>query len=112
MKFSKPTLGDYLRSMLYILMYLVVVGGGAFLLLPAYWYIWVVLVIGGLALLVAWHRGETVYRCPNCDHVYEISFWQDLAAPHGVDQNGAWLFLRCPNCKQRQKTRVWKKLSE
>lgn len=111
MKFTRPTWKDYARSMLYILVYLVVIGGGAFLLLPEYWIIWLVLVAGGLALLVSWHRRETLYQCPNCEHVYEISFWQDLIAPHGVDKDGAWLLLRCPNCRKRHKTRVLKKLS-
>jgi hypothetical protein len=110
MKFTKPEISDYIRSIVYILLYVVLIGGGAFYLLPGYWYFWVVLVVGGLVLLVSWHRGETVYQCPNCSHVYEILFWVDLISPHGVDKDGGWLSLRCPHCKQRSKTRVMKRV--
>ena len=109
MKALKPEKGDYFRSVVYILIYVVLIGGGAFLLLPDYWYLWAILVIGGMVLLVNWHRGETLYQCPNCNHTYEISFWVDLISPHGVDSDGAWLSLRCPNCNQRRKTQVLKR---
>lgn len=110
MKYTEPERGDYARSILYILMYLTVIGGGAFLLLPRWWYLWVLLVLGGLVLLVGWHHDMTVYKCPNCGHVYEISFWKDLIAPHGVDKQGGWLLLRCPNCGERHKTHVLKRV--
>lgn len=110
MKFTQPTGGDYWRSILYILIFLIVISVSAFWLLPDLWYVWLLIVIAGTALLVAWHRGETVYRCPACGHVYEISFWKDLAAPHGVDKEGAWLLLRCPSCGERKKTRVLKRM--
>ena len=110
MKATKPERGDYLRSIVYILIYVVLIGGGAFLLLPRYWVLWGIIVLGGLILLVSWHRGQTVYECPNCAHLYEISFWVDLVSPHGVDGEGGWLWLRCPSCKQRHKTRVLKRV--
>lgn len=110
MKFTKPEKSDYIRSIVYVLLYVVLIGGGAFFLLPDYWYLWVGLVVGGMVLLVSWHRGESVYQCPNCAHTYEISFWVDLISPHGVDKDGGWLSLRCPNCKQRCKTRVMKRV--
>lgn len=110
MKYTEPERGDYARSALYIVVYLAVIGGGAFLLLPRWWYLWALMVLGGLVLLVGWHRGMTAYQCPNCGHVYEISFWKDLAAPHGVDTHGGWLLLRCPNCGERHKTHVLKRV--
>jgi hypothetical protein len=109
MKSTKPELRDYIRSIVYILLYVVLIGGGAVFLLLDYWYFWVIIVVGGLVLLVSWHRGETVYQCPNCSTTYEISFWDDLISPHGVDKEGGWLSLRCPSCKQRRKTRVLKR---
>ena len=110
MKSTQPEKKDYCRSVLYLLIYVIVISGGAFLLLPDDWYLWGILVVGGLVLLVNWHRRETVYQCPNCKHIYQISFCVDLLAPHGVDREGAWLFLRCPNCKQRHKTKVLKRV--
>jgi hypothetical protein len=109
-KFTKPTGGDMIRSIVYLTIYVAVIGAGAVLLLPRYWYLWMVLVLVGMVLLVNWHRGATLYQCLYCDHVYQISFLTDLFAPHGVGREGPWLLLRCPNCKKRSKTRVLKRV--
>lgn len=106
---SKPTRRDYLVSILYISLYVLVISAGAFLLLPTRWYLWLVLVILGLVLLVNWHKKSTAYRCPACGHEYTISFLADLAAPHGVDRQGGWLLLKCSKCGVRSKTRVLKR---
>jgi len=106
---SKPGKKDYLVSILYILLYILAIGISAFLLLPTYWYLWLILVILGLVLLVNWHKESTAYRCPVCDHEYTLTFLSDLVAPHGVDREGAWLLLKCPKCKVRSKTQVLKK---
>jgi hypothetical protein len=110
MKFTKPTGRDYTQSIVYLLIFIFVITGGAYLFLPEYWYLWVLSVVVGLVLLVNWHKEKTVYSCPNCDHVYEISFLTDLLAPHGIDRDGAWLLLRCPNCRERKKTQALKRV--
>lgn len=107
---SEVTKQDYIISIVYLTIFLIVIGGGAFLLLPKYWYLWGLILITGVILLVNWHKSETIYQCPNCEHLYEISFLVDLTAPHGIDKNGPWLLLRCPNCQKRHKTRVLKKI--
>jgi hypothetical protein len=109
-KTSKPDKQDYLLSILYILLYILAIGIGAFLFLPNHWYLWIILVILGLVLLVNWHKESTAYRCPVCSHEYTISFLTDLAAPHGIDRQGPWLLLKCPKCKARSKTRVLKRI--
>ena len=106
---ATPGKKDYIQSALYLTLYVLAIGGSAFLLLPELWYVWGVIVLGGMLLLVNWHKQKTAYRCPNCSHVYEISFLTDLLAPHGVNKDGGWLLLRCPNCHQRSKTTVLKK---
>jgi DNA-directed RNA polymerase subunit RPC12/RpoP len=106
---TSPTKKDYLQSILYLSLYVLAIGGTAFLLLPKFWYVWGIIVLAGMLLLVNWHKQKTAYRCPNCSHVYEISFLTDLIAPHGVNKDGGWLLLRCPNCHQRHKTTVLKK---
>jgi uncharacterized C2H2 Zn-finger protein len=62
-----------------------------------------------MALLVYRHKSKTIYACPNCEHVFELSFLTDLTAPHGLDRDGAWLLLRCPSCRQRHITEVLKR---
>ena len=106
---SKVKRQDYIKSIVFLTIYLIMIGASAFLLLPKYWYLWGLIQISGLVLLVNWHKRETIYRCPNCDYLYEISFLADLTAPHGIDRDGPWLLLRCPNCRKRTKTRVLKK---
>jgi hypothetical protein len=107
---ADPERRDVIRSVAFILVYVIVIGAGALLLLPKFWYIWIVLVILGMLILVNWHREQTAYCCPNCEHIYEISFLTDLTAPHGINRDGAWLLLRCPNCRQRRKTKVLKRV--
>ena len=107
---TNPDRRDVIRSATYILVYVIVIGVGAVLLLPRFWYLWIALVVVGMLILVNWHKEKTAYRCPNCEYTYEISFLTDLTAPHGFNRDGAWLLLRCPNCRQRRKTKVLKKV--
>ncbi len=107
---TDPDRRDVIRSVVYISVYVIVISAGAFLLLPKFWFIWIGIVVVGMLILVNWHKEKTAYRCPNCEHTYEISFLTDLAAPHGVNRDGAWLLLRCPNCRQRRKTKVLKRV--
>ncbi|MFN2146475.1 MAG: hypothetical protein ACK2T7_14085 [Anaerolineales bacterium] len=109
MKTSPPERSDYIRSIVYILIYVTVIGVGAFLLLPDLWYLWMLIVIAGVVILVSWHRGATAYICPHCGHTFELSFWKDLLAPHGVDKDGGWLYLKCPECGERSKMQVLKR---
>jgi hypothetical protein len=109
--YTDPSRKDYTQSILYIILYIFALSMGAYFLLPKYWYLWVLVVVLGLALLVYWHKEKTVYCCSNCGHVFEISFFTDLLAPHGVDRGGAWLLLRCPNCRERHKTKVLKQVN-
>ncbi len=86
---TNPDWRDVIRSVTYILVYVIVVGASAFLLLPKYWYMWLVLVVVGMLILVNWHKEKTAYRCPDCEHIYKISFLTDLTAPHGFNRDGA-----------------------
>ncbi len=107
---TNPDKKDVLKSVIFLSIYVAAISITAFLLLPKFWYFWGFIVLAGMLLLVNWHKQKTAYRCPNCGHVYEISFLTDLIAPHGVNKEGGWLLLRCPNCRQRRKTTVLKKL--
>jgi DNA-directed RNA polymerase subunit RPC12/RpoP len=108
--YTEPTRKDYTQSIVYIILYIFAIFIGAYFLLPKYWYLWVLVVVVGLIILVFWHKEKTVYSCPNCGHVYEISFLTDLLAPHGIGREGAWLLLRCPHCHERHKTKVLKRV--
>ncbi len=107
---TDPDRRDVIRSVVYISVYVIVISASAFLLLPKFWFIWIGIVVVGMLILVNWHKEKTAYRCPDCEHIYKISFLTDLTAPHGFNRDGAWLMLRCPNCRQRSKTMILKKV--
>lgn len=109
---TKPNRKDVIKSIVYIFIFVVVISVSAFLLLPIFWYVWLGIVVAGILIMVNWHKAKTAYRCPNCEHIYEISFFTDLSSPHGFTLGGAWLLLRCPSCGERRKTMVLKKVEE
>lgn len=80
-------------------LWLAIIGLGALIWLPTYWYLWLTLVFGGLGWLVRWHAHHFAYRCSHCDHIFMISPWVDLVSPQGLTgQGGGWKYLRCPQC--------------
>ena len=112
-KYRKPKRSDWTKSLLIISIYVAVISITAFVLLLTYWYIWLVIVAGGLVLLVLWHKQSTAYRCPICGNVFKTSFLTDFFSPHGVTKEGdGWTYLKCPRCKNRSKMEVLVKSKE
>ena len=106
--YQNPQKQDWVKGILSLVIYVAVIGVSAFWLLPDYWYLWLTLVLGGMLLIVNWHTRSYAYRCRNCGHEFEISFLANLVAPHGLDQEGAWSWLKCPQCLGRHKATVIK----
>jgi DNA-directed RNA polymerase subunit RPC12/RpoP len=107
----KTTKGDWGRTALYVGLFVALLIVGAALLLRAYAYLWLLLVVGGLVLLVRWHARRFAYRCPACGHEFEISPWTDLISPHGVSRRGGWKLLKCPHCGKRARAVVLGKVA-
>ncbi len=42
----------------------------------------------------------------------EISVLTDFLSPHGVDKEGAWMYLKCPNCSNRSRMRILVKTAD
>jgi uncharacterized C2H2 Zn-finger protein len=105
--YSKPKRSDWTKSLLFISIYVAAISITAFLLLLSYWYVWLALVVGGISLLVLWHKKSTAFRCPKCGNEFEISFLTDFFSPHGVTKEGdGWVYLKCPRCHNRSKMEV------
>jgi hypothetical protein len=66
-------------------------------LFPDYWYLWLLIIGGGLALLVVWHTKNFAYRCPRCDKVFEVSAIEEFLGPTGINAK----YLKCPKCGKR-----------
>jgi len=104
--YRKSRRKDWLKSLIYIAIYLTVLGVTGIYLLLSYWYIWIALAAGGLIILVSWHAKATTYLCPICGYEFEISVLTDFLSPHEVDRNGAWKYLKCPNCSNRSRMEI------
>jgi len=111
-QYQKTTKGDWIRTIVYIAVFVAVIIIGAIFLLPAYFYIWLILFIGGLFLLVRWHAKNFAYRCPKCGYEFEISTFTDFISPHGLSKNGGWKYLKCPKCHERSRATVIKKIKK
>jgi ribosomal protein L32 len=74
----------------------------ALILTPINWPIgfslWVIIVLVLLLAIVRWHSMISVYRCPECGHLFRIGTITDLFSPHGIGGNGGWKLLTCPKC--------------
>ena len=101
--YRKSRRKDWLKTLIYIAIYLTFLGFTGIYLLLSYWYVWMTLAAGGLIILVFWHAKATAYHCPGCGYEFEISIFTDFFSPHGVDREGAWKYLKCPNCSNRSR---------
>jgi DNA-directed RNA polymerase subunit RPC12/RpoP len=104
-RYREPNRADWIKSIVFLALYVGAITAGAFLLLPrggAGAVSWAVIVLGGLLLVVWWHSRSVAFRCANCSHEFEISLLTDLLSPHGTD----WHYLKCPRCGKRTRARV------
>jgi len=97
---------DWLKTLIYIALYLTVLGFTGIYLLLSYWYVWIALAASGLMILISWHAKATAYHCPRCGYEFEISILTDFFSPHGVNRKGGWKHLKCPNCSNRSRMEI------
>ena len=107
-KYQDPERKDWVIGIALLVIYVLAISLGAVWLLLDYWYLWLLLVFGGMLLLVLRQTKNYACRCRECGHEFEISFLTNLFAPHGVDKQGSWEWVRCPNCRKRTKNTVIK----
>jgi DNA-directed RNA polymerase subunit RPC12/RpoP len=103
---------DWIRTAIYLSLFVAALVIGAVLLLPDYWYGWLLLVVGGILLLVRWHAAHFAYRCPQCGHEFEITTFTDLISLQGPSRGGGWKYLKCPRCHARSRATQIKKIRE
>jgi len=106
LNYRKSRKKDWIKTLIYITIYLTIISFTAFYLLLSYWYVWIALTVTGLVILISWHAKVTAYHCPVCGYEFEISILTDFFSPHGVNKNGAWKYLKCPNCSNRSKIEI------
>ena len=106
MNYRQPRKKDWIKTLIYIALYLVIIGLAAIYMLLSYWYIWIALAGVGLVILISWHARASAYHCPICSYEFEISMLTDFFSPHGIYKKGAWKYLKCPNCSNRSKMQI------
>jgi len=96
-RYGEVTKKDWYQTALILLIFITTLGLSSVILLPGYWYFWLLIVVVGVALLVAWHAKNFAYCCPGCGEVFEISALEDFLGPNGVNKK----YLKCPKCGKR-----------
>jgi hypothetical protein len=96
-KYWEVTKKDWFRTAFLFFISIIILGISTLLLLPGYWYFWLLIFIVALSLFLKWHAKNFAYRCPRCGRVFEISVLEDLLSPNGVNKK----YLQCPICKRR-----------
>ncbi len=107
-KYQDPTRKDWVMGIVTLVIFVLVISFGAFFLFTDYWYMWPILVVGGVVILVLRQTKHYACRCRECGYEFEITFIKNLFSPHGVDREGSWQWLQCPSCKKRVKVTVIK----
>jgi len=102
MSFRETNKKDWFHLGIYLVLWLLLLGVGAVILIPLYppagFIIWLVIFAGtGLLLLVRWHSRSTGYRCSDCGAEFEISALVDFISPQVPDKK----LLKCPRCGKR-----------
>ncbi len=93
-RYREVTQSNWYGTVQVLFAFITLVTVSSFFLLPGYWYLWLMIIFGGLALLVAWHAKNLAYLCPRCGEVFKVSRFEDFISPNGVNKK----YLRCPRC--------------
>jgi predicted RNA-binding Zn-ribbon protein involved in translation (DUF1610 family) len=101
-KYLEVTEKDWFQTTVALLIYVATLVLFSVLLLPDYWYFWLLIVLAGLAVLVAWHAKNFAYMCPKCSEVFEASALEDFLGPNGLNKK----YMKCPKCGKR----AWAKI--
>jgi uncharacterized C2H2 Zn-finger protein len=95
-KYWEVTKNEWFRTALLLYIFITILGICTVLLLPGYWYFWLLLFIVALALILEQHAKNFAYRCPRCGKVFEISALENLLRPAVVNKK----YLKCPICRR------------
>ena len=80
------------------LFWLAVVAITAFLLLPANWVFWLVILVVGIIRIVVLLAPRTRYRCKKCDNVFQWVGRRVTLVPTAKDLEAANEGPKCPRC--------------
>jgi cytochrome b len=86
-KYQDPTRKDWISGIAILIIFVLAITFGAYLLLTDYWFLWLILVLGGVLTLVWRQTKRYACRCRVCRHEFEISFMTNAFADSGDKEN-------------------------
>jgi len=96
-RYWEVTKKDWFRTALTVFIFITILVVSSVLLLPGYWYFWLLIIITALSLLAEWHSRNFAYSCPKCGIVFKISAFEYLFCPNGANMK----YLKCPKCRRK-----------
>jgi DNA-directed RNA polymerase subunit RPC12/RpoP len=102
---------DWIQTIIYILLMIGVIIWGAFLMLPSYLSLWLMVTAVLIYSLTVWHTRHFDYRCNKCGNEFGINVIKNIISPQGLDRQGGWKYLKCPKCGEKSRAKVIKKIA-
>lgn len=88
---------DLIKYIFFIFLTIVVALLDGFYILPLSVPLYFIVLIFVIYILILWHSRTIAYHCKNCQHEFEITFWQDLFSAHLPTRK----YIKCPKCEER-----------
>lgn len=95
--YRKVAKKDWHLTAIILIAFIILLTISSLVLLSGFWYFWVLIVLAGIIMLIAWHARNFAYLCPRCGKVFEVSTFEDFVGPNG----GKKKYVRCPECRRR-----------
>ena len=81
------------------LIYVILLIIAALLLLPDYWYLWLILVAIVLMRLISWSSKKQNYECTSCGTAFTQQKRQFSLVPKAADLYESEKAIKCPKCR-------------
>ncbi|MCX6653357.1 MAG: hypothetical protein NT137_08435 [Methanomassiliicoccales archaeon] len=94
----------------FLIAYIVIIAVAAFLLLPTYWYLWLIITLIGLFRIASWYMPRTTYLCSNCGKEFIARRGSSLRP--AADLYSGTTKTKCPKCGSTSWTKVTRRGSK
>ena len=80
------------------LIYIIILALAAYLLLPDYWYLWLIMALVVLMRVISWTSKKKKYQCSKCKTIFFQEKRSFSLVPKADDLYGSEKSIRCPKC--------------
>jgi DNA-directed RNA polymerase subunit RPC12/RpoP len=89
----------------FLIAYIAIIAAAAVLLLPTYWYLWLIITLIGLIRTASWYVPRTTYLCSKCGKEFSARRGS-LLRPIAADLYSDTAKIKCPKCGSTSRTQV------